>query len=96
MTTEETGRVDARAQVAEHIRLERTRQDAQWGGEDNDNKQTRNDWVAYIVKQLGAMVSVTDPSEIYYRLIKVAALASAGAECIARAQKRGYLEIKSR
>lgn len=88
--------VDTMGEVLRDIARERQRQDEQWGGARHDDTHNKFDWLAYITCQLGQLVKEPEHGGVYERLIKVGALACAGAECLVRARKRDYLELKSR
>ncbi len=67
--------------VLEEVFAERERQVQQWGGVANDDRNKPHDWVAFITKQLGLLVTGKAVRE---RLIKVAALAVAAIEAYDR------------
>jgi hypothetical protein len=61
---------------------ERAQQDAQWGGEEHDDKHWPRDWMAFIRKQLDKAnaeiyLPAFEPDEYRRRLVKIAALAAA-------------------
>ena len=68
--------------VYDEIKTERKVQDEQWGGPKHDDMHSPNDWIVYIVKQLGKASS----SVFRYQMIKIAALAVAAVEWIDRRQ----------
>jgi hypothetical protein len=68
-----------RADIFKLISKERTRQDAQWGGQNHDNQHCHHDWLAYILKQLGKAVT-WDPRLFKDCMVKTAALSVAAAE----------------
>lgn len=69
-----------REQVFSLISAEREYQNAKWGSE-FDDKNTRNDWVAYISQYLGKAVTFgPDTAQFRNALTKVAALAVAALE----------------
>jgi hypothetical protein len=74
----------SRAEIFSQIEAERAYQDNRWGTA-FDDKNTVNDWVAYISKYLGQ--SVTMPLNIdtfHTQLLKVAAL------CVAALERDSY------
>ncbi len=75
--------------IFEEILWERKRQDEQWGGARNDEKNSRNDWVSYIVYQLGK--STYGGEKFREAMVKVAALALAAIESYDRAKNRQSL-----
>lgn len=67
--------------ISEEIQQRRAEQDAKWGGPSNDDKNTSNDWVAFIVKHAGqAVFSPWDRSKFRDKMVDVAALAWAAIE----------------
>jgi len=68
-----------REDIFKAIEAERAYQDSKWGTE-FDDKNTPNDWVAYITAYLGKSISVSKPwDEEVFRtaMLKVAALSVA-------------------
>lgn len=63
------------------IELERNAQDDQWGGPDHDDDRGHEDWITYIVKQLGKPL-IGPWNWLKYRdgMVKVGALALAAIE----------------
>ncbi len=63
------------------IGVERTAQDAQWGGSMHDDSHERFEWCEYIRKQNNSAVSSSHNPEVFeQRMVKVAALAVAAIE----------------
>jgi len=73
--------------VLEEIRAEREYQDSQWGIE-FDDKNTLNDWLAYITMYAGQAARMdTPPIDQRKNMLKVAALAVAALEAFDRNQQ---------
>ncbi|WP_437309945.1 hypothetical protein [Sorangium sp. So ce388] len=71
--------------VYDEIAAERAVQDAKWGGRDADDRNTPNDWIAYIAGHAGrAWSSPLDLATYRKQLIRVAALAVAAVESLDR------------
>ncbi len=66
--------------VYEEIHDERVAQDNKWGGVAKDDRNTGNDWVAYIVKHAGRAVVSWDRAVFRQQMIRVGALAVAAIE----------------
>jgi len=68
-------------EIMKEIFGERERQDRKWGGESHDDMHNGNDWIAYIIKQLGRAI-INDASGQLFRaqMVKVASLAVAAIE----------------
>lgn len=69
-------------QFEQKVRLERARQDAQWGGRKHDDAHTPENWQAYIEHQLGKDFQSVE--EYLENLVKIAALAKAAYESTQR------------
>lgn len=69
--------------VLEEVKIEREYQDYKWGPE-FDDKNTLNDWVAYIVAYTGHAVQAKTPMEARTQLLKVASLAAAALQSFDR------------
>ena len=89
--------------VLRHVLVERLRQDAQWGGSPHDDQHSPFEWVCWITKHLGKVVSAADAKPVRsppkgYResLLAVAALAVAAIEAHDRAQQRADAEAAAR
>ena len=83
MSREAQERQDA---ILNDIRVERAYQDKKWGTE-FDDKNTANDWVAYITSYLGKAVTMPWDGDTYRTmLIKTAALCVAALEALDRAK----------
>ncbi len=82
-----------RKTVLQEIRIERNRQDHQWGGPVNDDGHRAGDWLGFIDDHLGrakqSIVNRVLITEDDYRqnLIEVAALAVAAVESLDRKRK---------
>ena len=75
--------------IYDEIREERVRQYFKWGGLENDDKNSSNDWLAYIVKHAGRGVMRPWDLGLFRRqMIRVAALAVAAIEWCDRRAKR--------
>ena len=73
--------------VYDEIRMERNRQDEQWGGRAHDDKHLSDDWLSYIECQLDRVefYDGEEPDANYrQRLIKIAAIAIAAVESLDR------------
>jgi len=76
----------ANCNVFNEIKVERVRQDAQWGGPDHDDKHDGYDWVRYINRQTSRALDAllhprtAEADEYRQRLVKIAALAVAAIE----------------
>jgi hypothetical protein len=57
--------------IFEEIKFEREKQDKKYGGSSHDDEHNENDWIAFIIKQLGKSLTQT----FRYQMIRVAALA---------------------
>lgn len=69
-------------EVVNEVRLERQKQDAQWGGATHDDQHADRDWLGYIHYQVGA--AYMQPERLRERLIKIAALSVAAIESLDR------------
>lgn len=69
--------------IYDNIRVEREFQDSKWGTE-FDDKNTINDWTAYINHYAGLAAFSTNDDECYSKLIKTAALVVAALEAFNR------------
>ena len=70
--------------ILRDIKAERHYQNTQWGTK-FDDKNTANDWVAYIVNQMAEGNTLPfDPAKWRYKMIKVSALAVAAIEAFDR------------
>lgn len=74
--------------LAAEIAAERTRQELQHGGDDNDDNNSYHDWAKFISYQLDRG-RYEQPSEMRERLVKVAALAVAAIESYDRRVEDG-------
>lgn len=81
-------------QIFEAIRVERAKQDAQWGGPNFDDTNEDNEWDFFIRKQLEQLSEMgSDPIE---RFVKIAALATAATESkVRQGLKSPYLSSGS-
>jgi hypothetical protein len=74
--------------VIGEVAEERNRQDAQWGGPENDDRNTLQDWHHYITRQMSSFWMRAGPNPdlpaCRERLVKTAALAIAAIEAIDR------------
>jgi hypothetical protein len=71
-----------REQIFKDIEAERKYQDEKWG-RDFDDKNTTNDWAAYIVQYLGNVIKMPyDKQTVRKGMLKVATLAVAALERI--------------
>jgi len=76
--------MDGMEKVLEEIKKERERQESHWGT-DFDDKNTLNDWVAYIMIKAGQAASMfSSPEKQRENLLKTAALAVAACEAFDR------------
>lgn len=73
--------------IWDEIQNERQRQDKQWGGAEHDDLHLMSDWFRYIQRQMFG-VDTCYPTQLRYKLIKIAALAVAAIESCDR--KHGY------
>jgi hypothetical protein len=72
---------ESRSRFIEEMNAEVERQCDQWGGLEHDDQHIRNDWIAFIAKQLGyASKEGISIDTFRERMVKIAALASAAAE----------------
>lgn len=84
--------------VYAHIKAERARQDAQWGGTAHDDTHDPAEWVKFLDKQLTAADALTPTvqageDEAYReRLVKIAALAVAAIESHDRLKRKRRAE----
>lgn len=68
-------------EILEEIKLERQRQDEQWGGPGHDDDHALSEWCDFIFKQNRlAEVQSLNPLRFEERMVKVAALAVAAIE----------------
>lgn len=78
-----------REEILRDIQVEQQYQDAKWGTA-FDDKNTLNDWVAYIARYLGKVdapaygLGTLNLAEVQKQLVKVAALAVAAIETLHR------------
>lgn len=70
--------------LAAEIAAERTRQEAQHGGDENDDKNRFIDWAIFIGYQLDRGHHEKDPAKERARMVKIAALAVAAIEAYDR------------
>jgi len=71
-------------QVLTDVRTERGRQEAEWGGQYTDDKNTQSDWLRLIEHQIHQ--ARYHKAEFRERMIKIAALAVASVESYDRGQ----------
>lgn len=83
-----------RATIDEEINAERQRQDEQWGGVVNDDKNTPIHWTRFIRKQNNFAQSASG-EEFRQRMLKIAALAIAAIEAQDR-KKESYTVNKNK
>jgi hypothetical protein len=69
--------------VLDQIRVERAYQDAKWGST-FDDKNTANDWAAYVAQYVGQAAFAKQPEEWRRQMVKVATLAVAAIEAFDR------------
>jgi hypothetical protein len=81
--SDELDKFVGRLAVLEDIDKERQYQEIKWGVE-FDNKNTANDWSAYISRYNGNASFAVSPTEWRKQMIKVAALAVAAVEAYDR------------
>lgn len=92
----DTTAVDTRKEIYQAITEERDRQDKMWG-EDNDDKNTYNDWAsfigAYATEAAGILNRETSPAAFEKGMVQVAALAVAAIESSRRNTQRKAEEL---
>jgi len=76
--------MERRVKIMNDIQAEREYQDRQWGGEDNDDDNTLNDWTNFLFRYTSNAIHAPSEAEQRRQLIKVAALAVAAVESFDR------------
>lgn len=70
------------------VAVHRMEQDAQWGGPQNDDRNTAHDWLAHLGRQAALthfeQCEGFDPGKFRERMVKIAALSIAAIEAVDR------------